>query len=182
MELKFKKGTLKQAEPKDADTLAKWWADGKVMEHAGFPNGIQTDMNKLKDRLKKQGLKDILWLIIDEDHQSIGEMHHEVKANTAVIGIKICEISAQGKGLGPVALKRLIVFLFETMPIGKIWLDTMIENTRAQKVYKKLYFEQTKINKDIWQDQLGNMRTAVEFELHKNTYKKHTAFFKESVN
>ena len=31
--------TLRNATVKDADLLSAWWNDGKIMAHAGFPNG-----------------------------------------------------------------------------------------------------------------------------------------------
>lgn len=31
---------IRSATLEDAKYLLKWWNDGKVMEHAGFPNGL----------------------------------------------------------------------------------------------------------------------------------------------
>jgi uncharacterized protein YodC (DUF2158 family) len=32
--------TIRNATSKDTSILCKWWNDGKVMAHAGFPNGL----------------------------------------------------------------------------------------------------------------------------------------------
>lgn len=34
--------TICDALPADAPLLCRWWNDGKVMEHAGFPQGLGT--------------------------------------------------------------------------------------------------------------------------------------------
>ncbi len=177
MILPLKNGYLRQAVKSDAVTLAKWWADGSVMEHAGFPHGLKTDVPKLASRLETQKPEDVLWIIEDCHHLPIGEMAYKINDQTATIGIKICETMKQGQGIGKSALKSLIMFLFEHFDITKIWLDTMIENTRAQHVYSSLYFQKTKVNKDHWTDQLGQKRTSVEFELSRDTYTNHQTFF-----
>jgi hypothetical protein len=40
MILKNENLSLRTCEVDDSKHLVKWWNDGKVMEHAGFPNGI----------------------------------------------------------------------------------------------------------------------------------------------
>jgi len=32
--------TIRNAMPSDAEQLCTWWNDGKIMAHAGFPNGL----------------------------------------------------------------------------------------------------------------------------------------------
>ena len=179
MSLDFKLGYVRKSTPIDAILLAKWWSDGRVMAHAGFPNGLKTDINALKKRLEEEDPLFVLWIIENESHQAIGEMSYRIKDSTATIGIKICELSEQGKGMGPKALKAFINYLFEVQKVHKIILDTMIENTRAQKVYRSLKFTQTAINPNIWQDQLGTWRTSVDFVLTKETYEENKAFYHE---
>ncbi len=171
-------GFIREACPDDAPTLSTWWADGAVMEHAGFPDGIKTDLDALKERLSSQKPADILWILEDRCHKPVGEMHHRIAGKEAVIGIKICDRSAQGAGLGPAALKRLITHLFESFDIEKIALDTMIENVRAQHVYASLRFKKTRIAKDVWKDQRGRLRTAVEYELDRETFEADSDFFR----
>ena len=39
MFLKHNNLIIRNATEKDAEQLALWWNDGKIMAHAGFPNG-----------------------------------------------------------------------------------------------------------------------------------------------
>lgn len=38
--------TIRDALPADTPLLCRWWNDGKVMEHAGFPQGLGTSIEK----------------------------------------------------------------------------------------------------------------------------------------
>ena len=80
------------------------------------------------------------------------------------IGIKICEKTHQEKGIGRKALSLLIKSLFD-MGLTKIVLDTNLNNTRAQHVYELLGFQKTGVRMDSWRDQLGNLQSAVDYEL-----------------
>ncbi len=179
MKLKMKNGSLEYATKEDVERLANWWADGRVMEHAGFPKGLRTNKENLAKRLEKQAIDSVLWMIKDSQQHPIGEMNHTIKDGVATLGIKICDLKSQNKGMGKTALKTLIRYLFQTFKIDRMWLDTMIENKRAQHVYQSLHFKQTKINKAHWKDQLGNMRTSVEFELSRKTFLRNEGFFND---
>jgi RimJ/RimL family protein N-acetyltransferase len=171
------KGAIRQATKDDAETLAQWWSNGNVMAHAGFPLGIKTDIDKLKHRLSSQSDNDILWIIEDDNARPIGEMHYTIEDEKATLGIKICDASKQNKGLGTIILKRMIAHIFSYHTVDYIWLDTMIENTRAQHVYESLHFKKINILKDAWKDQLGNLRTAIEYKLPRETYTKNKPFY-----
>lgn len=177
MHLYHDRGAIREATQDDAQTLADWWADGNVMAHAGFPLGIKSDINKLKNRLASQSTSDILWIIEDDANNPIGEMHYTIEVEKATLGIKICDTSKHNKGLGTIILKRMISHIFTSYSVDYIWLDTMIENTRAQHVYESLHFEKINILKDAWKDQLGNLRTAIEYKLTRDTFNKNKAFF-----
>jgi ribosomal protein S18 acetylase RimI-like enzyme len=43
-------------------------------------------------------------------------------------------------------------------------LDTNLKNTKAQRFYKQLGFEEVRVEKDSWKDQLGVLQGAVHFE------------------
>ena len=43
--------TICDALPADAPLLCRWWNDGKVMEHAGFPQGLGTSVEKITQKL-----------------------------------------------------------------------------------------------------------------------------------
>ncbi|MDO5153632.1 MAG: hypothetical protein Q4D50_09785 [Eubacteriales bacterium] len=45
--LHYEKITIRNALPEDAPLLARWWNDGAVMAHAGFPKGLGTAAEKI---------------------------------------------------------------------------------------------------------------------------------------
>lgn len=177
MILRFTQGFIRLATPNDAIKLASWWADGKVMAHAGFPNGIKTDVDALKISLSHQEKTYERFILENIDKIPIGEMSQRTKEGVATIGIKICDPSYQEKGIGSLAIKRLITYLFDECLVQCVTLDTMIENTRAQHVYKKLGFKEIRFMKDCWTDQLGQKRTGVLFELSLKEYLNNKPFY-----
>lgn len=156
---------LRDAGDADCAQLAAWWNDGRVMAHAGFPNGLGTSAEKIARALRTDSDLTRRRLIVEYGGISIGEMCSRNQGNgTAEIGIKICEPEYQEKGLGRVLLSMLIGTLFE-MGFEKIVLDTDLENTRAQHVYELLGFEKLRLNRDSWTDQLGRKRSSVDYVL-----------------
>lgn len=156
--------TVRSALPQDVPVLCRWWNDGNVMEHAGFPRGIGTTKESVARELSPKSSTHRL--IIEVENTPIGEMcYRETEKNTAQIGIKICNPSFQNQGLGTKVLTSLCRSLFELYRFDKITLDTMLENKRAQHVYEKIGFVQTAIRPDCWKDQNGVLRTAVDYIL-----------------
>ena len=152
--------TIRPALPSDAPQLVRWWNDGAVMAHAGFPLGLGTTIEKEAARLPATGR-----LMLEYQSRSIGEMNwRDVGENTAEIGIKICETAMQERGLGRIYLSLLIGELFRR-GFAKIVLDTNLNNTRAQHVYEKLGFRKVAIRENSWHDQLGNPQSAVDYAL-----------------
>jgi hypothetical protein len=94
------------------------------------------------------------------------------RTNCYEIGIKICDSNLQNKGIGTRALILLIEYLFYELKAVRIELDTMIENKRAQKVYERIGFVKTKTNYNNWTDQLGQLRSSVDFALDLDDYEK----------
>ena len=100
----------------------------------------------------------------------IGEMSFYVYENAKYeIGIKICEFDYQEKGLGRMVLSMLIEELFN-MGAQLIFLDTNLNNTRAQHVYEKLGFKRITIHYDSWRNQLGELQSSVDYELTKDDF------------
>ena len=48
MNIEYDQLCIRNAEKKDCEQLAKWWNDGKVMAHAGFPNGLGTTATEIE--------------------------------------------------------------------------------------------------------------------------------------
>ena len=151
----------------DAAQLCLWWNDGKVMEHAGFPNGLGTTPEIIRDEIAEQNEKSRGHMIIYRG-VPIGEMYYgEIGEKVCEIGIKICDSSLHNKGLGKVILSMFIDGLFHECGYEKIALNTNLKNKRAQHVYEQLGFEKVRTNINAWTDQLGNLQSSVDYELTK---------------
>lgn len=157
--------TICDALPADAPLLCRWWNDGKVMEHAGFPQGLGTSVEKITQKLLEPDNRTHL-LIIESEGLPIGEMNwRREESDHAEIGIKICESDRQEKGFGSRLIAMLCRDLFANRGIASITLNTMLENQRAQHVYEKLGFVKTGVRENCWRDQTGKLRTAVDYQL-----------------
>ena len=157
--LKHNSLSIRTALPEDAPQLVAWWNDGKVMAHAGFPNGLGTTAEK--EALRLPGSR----MIILENDRPIGECNaRDTGGGAAEIGIKICETDCQNRGVGRIVLSMLIGHLFAS-GFEKIILDTNLNNLRAQHVYETLGFRKLRVNIDSWKDQLGRLQSSVDYEL-----------------
>lgn len=165
MNVNFNDICIRNATADDCQQLADWWNDGKVMAHAGFPNGIGTSAEEIISQISNEEDSKGRTLIIEYRRIPIGEMnYHTVKENTVEIGIKICDFDYQGKGLGPIILSIFIKELF-SMGYTRIVLDTNLKNERAQHVYEQLGFRKLRVNIDEWEDQLGVLQSSVDYDL-----------------
>ncbi len=134
------------------------------MAHAGFPNGLGTTAEEIKEQIANDSDDTKRRLIIEYRGTSIGEMSFYVYEGKKVeIGIKICNSDFQGKGLGRVILSMLIEKLF-SMDYELIFLDTNLKNTRAQYVYELLGFKKIAINENSRKNQLGELQTSIDYE------------------
>ncbi len=169
--MKYNGVSVRYAGVGDAELLSKWWNDGEVMAHAGFPYGIGTTAEKVAEQIKAESDDSRRRFIIEYDDIPIGEMsYRHVDGKTAEIGIKICDASYQNKGLGRIALSLFIGMLFDK-GYDVIILDTDLNNKRAQHVYETLGFEKTGVSYNSWRDRTGALRSAVDYRLTKAEFK-----------
>lgn len=163
--------TIRNASAEDAESLGKWWRNGNIMAHAGFPNGISITDKDIAEQLAADTDETHRRLIIEVDGIAIGEMNYRNMGDgVAQIGIKICNFTKQEKGYGTSLLKMLISSLFNEMGYVKIILDTNLYNLRAQHVYEKLGFRKIAINHDSWKNQLGEIQSSIDYDLTKDEY------------
>lgn len=156
---------IRNATESDAEQLVAWWNDGKVMAHAGFPNGLGTTAADIASSLAKDTDDTLRRLILVIDGRPVGESCFEnMGDNIARIGIKICDFSMQEKGFGRKLLSMLISALFER-GYTKIILDTNLKNTRAQHVYESLGFKRVALHENAWRDQVGELQSFIDYEL-----------------
>lgn len=165
MKIIHKELCIRNAESADCAQLAKWWNDGSVMAHAGFPNGLGTTAEAIRKQIETDSDDTKRRLIIEYKGSAIGEMsYYNKKNNIAEIGIKICNKDYQEKGLGRVILSMFIGELF-SMGYAKIILDTNLKNTRAQHVYEMVGFQKVRVNENSWTNQVGELESSVDYEL-----------------
>lgn len=162
---------IRNAELSDAKQLETWWRDGKIMAHAGFPNGLDITSEEIEKSLKTDSDETRRRHIIEYNHQAIGEMNYRnLGDDSCEIGIKICVENMKEKGLGTRILKLFINQLFHTYGYEKIVLDTNLNNKRAQHVYEKLGFRKVKVQYDAWKDQVGQLQSIVDYEMKKDEF------------
>ena len=150
MELIKENLKIRYATKNDAKILCNWWNDGKIMAHAGFPNGINTTVEEIEKLISGETDNTTRRFIIEINNKPSGEMNYRNKNNgIAEIGIKICDFNEQEKGHGTKLLELLINYLFKELNYKKIILDTKLKNKRAQYVYEKIGFIKTKEDKEV---------------------------------
>lgn len=172
MELQYENVRIRNAAVTDAPLLAKWWNDGAVMAHAGFPNGIGTTPEKVAKQIREESDTTLRRYIILLDEVRIGELvHRQINPRVCDIGIKICDASKQNRGYGKIILSLFLSGLFDCLGYERIQLDTDLENTRAQHVYESLGFQKLGVNKDSWVDQQGRSRSSVDYCLTRDTFR-----------
>ena len=170
MLINYENVTIRNATISDSAKLCEWWNDGKIMAHAGFPNGLGTDAETISRQISTDSDDTFRRLIIELNNIMIGEMSfRNIGENVAEIGIKICDFSQQNNGLGTKILKLLITQLF-CDGFEKIILDTNLNNKRAQHVYEKIGFKQICINYNSWKNQLGELQSQICYELKKSEF------------
>ena len=165
MRIVFRDLEIRNAERADCAQLCRWWNDGAVMAHAGFPNGLGTTEEKIAAQIATDSDDTRRRLVIAYQGRLIGECSYRVlPPEEAEIGIKICEKDMQEKGLGKQLLSMLIGALFDR-GMTRIVLDTNLANTRAQHVYERLGFRRLGVRENSWQDQLDRWQSAVDYAL-----------------
>lgn len=171
MEITYKRFLIRSAAADDAALLCRWWNDGAVMAHAGFPNGTGQTAEGIAEDIKADADETHRRLITQLDNTPIGEMSYENMGNGRVeIGIKICDTSKQEKGYGRILLSMLFSELFYRMNYKVIMISTDTENLRAQHVYELLGAERVRTLKDAWTDPTGKVHSFVEYELNETSF------------
>ena len=171
MLLQFKNLTIRSATVKDADLLSLWWNDGKIMAHAGFPNGTGEMADEIAEKIKRDTDEYRRRLIVELDKRPIGEMSYSRESEATVeIGIKICDFSEHDKGYGKILLSMLIFSLFEDRGYKKVILDTNVNNKRAQHVYEELGFRKVQVRENSWRNQLGELQSSIDYEMNREDF------------
>ncbi len=160
---------LKKAQPDDSVVLTKWWNDGKVMAHAGFPNGVGTTVEKVRAQIENRPFYNLLFIIY-YGSEPIGEISADIKDGVADFGIKICNEEYQNKGIGTFAIEKFFKELFSSDIVDKVKISTNANNTRAIHFYKDK-IKAIETNHFEFKDANGKNQEGIEFELTKSQWK-----------
>ena len=107
MFLTYQDLTIRNATAEDAPLLERWWNDGALMAHAGYPNGTGEKAAHIAQKIAKDDDATHRRLILEAAGTPIGEMNYRnLNDGSAEIGIKICEMDRQEKGYGRKFLDR----------------------------------------------------------------------------
>lgn len=163
--------TLRPAVPEDAELLCRWWNNGLLMLWAGYPLGLKTSPERVWRQLAA-GVDDTARILIMEVGGAlIGEMNYRLLENDfASIDLRVGEPEWQGRGYGQVFLRMLAEALFRDFQRKKIILSTDPNNARARRIYEKIGFKPVKFLYHCRQNQIGEWRSLVEYELDRDDY------------
>lgn len=135
---------VRKLDHSDIPIVTKWWNDGLLMKDMGFINGMGVTESSLISRFNKQLndkdsiLESRMFIITDiKTGKEIGKLQYgelDLKDKKCRIAIKISEI------------------------------DTIHDNIRAYKLYKKLGFEEVERIRDYWTDDQGNKHDIIFME------------------
>jgi RimJ/RimL family protein N-acetyltransferase len=168
---------IREATIEDAKQLNIWWNDGRVMAHAGFPNGLKQEISKTIDLIDYYNKSTSYLFVLVKDEISIGEMSARVNKEDGFVevGIKICDFAYQDKGYGKNYMSMLLDFIFtnkDLEAIDMIKLDTSVSNLRARHFYEKMGFTCLGVNSKPWFNQLGEEQFSVDFVMTRENFLK----------
>lgn len=78
--------TIRSAELRDAEQLNRWWNDGRVMAHAGFPNGLGEPLEQTVALVRRNETQLSQVCIIECSGVPIGETNYSIGTGFAEIG------------------------------------------------------------------------------------------------
>jgi len=156
----------------DAKCLSDWYSQAELMKHVGFEAGYIVSEEDLIKRINNQKINEKLLMLTLLDDTPIGECHYKnIKGASCEVGIKIGDLSYQGKGYGKEGLQMLLAHLFGVLGMKMIFTDALVENERAISLYQSVGFKTTGTNKDYWIDPQGSSRSAVLMTLTLDEFK-----------
>ena len=170
---------LRSAAEVDVPLLNSWWNDGAVMAHAGFPEGLRQGMEQTLSQVKRSREAGGWLCIIEIEGKAVGECSLKVWKNEGHPGWKICDLSYQNRGFGPMIIQMTMDYYFSGFslnsdkPLARVVWDTMLDNIRAQRVYERLPgVRRLGVRENCWQDQTGRWHSAVDYELTREDWTK----------
>lgn len=132
---------------KDLDTIFNLWTNPKVMNHVGFPNGIPTTKEKIKNQLisEKNSIFDaILMIDLKETGETIGHCFIDSPDKNSVSELDLKLLPEHwGKGFGTITLNILISYIFNNSNALFIQGTPNKNNLRSIKMQEKCNMKKT---------------------------------------
>ncbi|GGP12908.1 GNAT family N-acetyltransferase [Oceanobacillus neutriphilus] len=129
---------------KDFQTVLTWSRDSSFCVANGWElNRSQEELYLWWSRNVNNQQPNFIRLGIEFQHTLIGYVDlAEIHSNTAELGIAIGESSLWGKGIGITAANKMIAYGAEQLSIHLFRAETHITNQRAQKMLKRIGFQE----------------------------------------
>lgn len=164
---------IRSAMELDAPLLNRWWNDGAVMAHAGFPKGLHQPPEETLKTVQRSMAAGGHLCIMEVQGAPVGECSLPIRDGVGGPGWKICEAARQNQGHGPGFIRMCMDYFFSQPEVKRVVWDTMADNARALKVYGRLPGVRCLgVLPAPWQDQLGAWREGIGYELTREAWLK----------
>lgn len=131
--------TLEPLRDEDSDALFAWINDRELVELSAVFRPVSRAEHDSWFAAVRQG-DDTLIYAIREDGALVGTCQLLVDGVEAELRIRIGVESAQGRGIGTVAVTELVRQGFADLGLERIWLQVFDVNARAIRAYEKAGF------------------------------------------
>ena len=135
---------LRAYEKSDADALFRWFSDEEVTRWLGPPNLLSRAQQEQFIEMASAPGDDAKYFAIETlDGKLVGDCglrKIDWKSRKAEFFITIGEKQLWGKGFGSDALRIVIRLSFHRMNLNRLWLTTLVDNSRAVRCYEKCGF------------------------------------------
>lgn len=137
---------LRELERRDIETINSWRKKEDLIKNLGAPyRYINFDVeNEWFDNYLKNRNTTIRCAITTEKDEIIGLVtlaDINVVNRTAVLHIMIGDEENCGKGIGSIAIRKMLKHAFLDLNLNRVELEVLTENIRAKKTYEKLGFK-----------------------------------------
>jgi len=149
---------IRQLELGDEKLLHKWRNNEEGNLYCGFRYGFLLSEESFRLKVKQQventdvfPIEKIFIILKKEDLKPIGDISYrnwDKRNRSAEFGLEIGELNERGKGFGYEVLSYFIEFMFNHLNLNRIELNTLIDNERSIKLYKKLGFQKVGIMRE----------------------------------
>jgi len=180
---------IRQLELGDEKLLHKWRNNEEGNLYCGFRYGFLLSEESFRLKVKQQventdvfPIEKIFIILKKEDLKPIGDISYrnwDKRNRSAEFGLEIGELNERGKGFGYEVLSYFIEFMFNHLNLNRIELNTLIDNERSIKLYKKLGFQKVGIMRESSFDSRKGKYIDV---LYMDLLAKEWSFFDDNTN